>query len=52
MRQVDFAAAVGLSRAAVLNWEQRSNLPIPLSASWRVYGYAERERIDLEQIAA
>jgi DNA-binding transcriptional regulator YiaG len=52
MRQVDFAAAVGVSRAAVLNWEQRGNLPIPLSASWRVYGYAERERIDLEQIAA
>jgi DNA-binding transcriptional regulator YiaG len=52
MRQVDLAAAVGVSRAAVLNWEQRGNLPIPVSASVRLYGYAEREGIDLPQIAA
>jgi DNA-binding transcriptional regulator YiaG len=52
MRQVDLAAAIGVSVPTVKNWERRGNSPIPVSAAQRVHDYAAREGIDLAKLAA
>jgi DNA-binding transcriptional regulator YiaG len=52
MRQVDFAAALGVSLPTVKYWEKRDNSPIPAVAARRVRDYAAREGIDLAKLAA
>jgi DNA-binding transcriptional regulator YiaG len=52
MRQVDFAATLGVSLPTVKYWEKRGNSPIPAVAARRVRDYATREGIDLAKLAA
>jgi len=52
MRQIDFAAAVGVSVPTVKYWEKHGLLPVPAASARRVRDYAVREGIDLTQLAA